>query len=355
MNFNRRDAIYFLPVIFIFLFTLTLSLPSPLIGSDLIFQLNLMKLLSKGDLAGWLNLALSVNRIFYPPLFQILLFPVLIFGFGYVAILQSLFLPLAVLSLELLFYLRGRKFEAAFIGTLVLSSFAFVDRSLQVIPVALDFILLPLCVYFGLYSSVEKNNDKWFILFSSIVLYNHGIMGVSVLGGLFLYKLYRREWKTILMIFLISLPITLASLPYIPSALNNFGGKINTDQQRAFLANPLLFTWEYMGQSLVVGFPIILFGYVVAAWKVLKRNLDEIDKVSIFTLGSMLLTTFFQQDRFLQYSTIPLAILLANHVSQSKDRTSWTIVAVGLASFFYAILWIWLAVGMFDVQLPYKL
>ena len=347
-----RDLIYFLPVVFTFLFTLTLSLPAPLIGSDVILQLKLARMISVGDFVGAWDLAMSVNKIFYPPLFQLLLVPSIWFQVEYqfIAFLQVFFLPLAVLSLELLFYLRERKFESIFVGTLALTSVAFVDRSLQVIPIALDFILTPLTIYFAL-----ENRDKPFIVLSSIVLYNHGIMGVSVLGGLFLYKLFRREWKPIFLIFLISLPIILISLPHIPAALQNFGGKINTDQQRQFLANPILFTYEYMGQSFVIGFPIILLGYIVIVHKALKKGLDDLDKVSILMLGSMLLTTVFQQDRFLQYSTIPLALLFTNHVGSSKFKLFWVVPTVILAVFFYFILWFWLCTGQFDVPLGYDL
>lgn len=349
---NKKDLVYFLPVIFTFLFTLTLSLPAPLIGTDILFQLDMARLYAVGNFSGAQSVALSINSIPYPPLFQFILVPSIWLGIEYqfIAFLQVFFLPLAILSLELLFYLRGMKFEAVFAGTLVLTSFAYVDRSLQPIPIALDMILLPLTIHFAL-----VKNDKWFILLSSIILYNHGIMGVSVLGGLFLYKLFKKEYKSIILIVLISLPVILIAFPYVPQALKNFTGKINTDQQRAFLNNPVLFTYEYMGQSLIIGFPIILLGYWAISSRIVKKKLDDLDKISILTLGSMLLTTIFQQDRFLQYSTIPLAILFTNYVGQSKYKSFWMLLTVGLATLFYLLLWFWLFIGMFDIQLGYKI
>lgn len=295
------------------------------VGVDIHFHLNIARVWARGENGAFSSFAMEINKSPYPPLFHWFLLPGIWLGMEdlYVRCLQTIFYPLAVfLSIWLISEKVSKK--AGFIcGLFLISSGAFYDRMLQAIPQSIDFILFPLLFYAYL-----EDNKRGFILLSTLLIFNHGVVAIAFLGGLFFSSLISKEVKPLLLIGLLASPVMIPILVYLPQTLTLMGGAINTGQEANFLRTPLLYSIKYLG-SLVFAIPLLL----ISARKWI--HISEISQLSILTILSLSIMLPFWPDRFLQYSTLPLCYLLASEINYKYVK-----YALPLILYNYSIFWL---------------
>lgn len=301
------------------------SLRTP-IGADIQFHLS--------SLGNWLS---------YPPLFRVILLPSIYLNNNYLLCLQVLLFSLAVFSLTYVMRrLQGDWLISPLVSLIALGSYAYVDRAIQLNPQVLDFILLPIVIY----ASIK--NRRWLFASSSILMFlNHSLVAIPILGGVFAYELrkWRKEEIVLLGAIIVTLTFPLLSWLYPMIAPTIF--TFQNNQERLFWASPIIFMLTYQGLPLI-GYFTSLWGSDKKEWWTEK---SEVNKLCLFTLASLILMLPLWADRFVQYSTIPLSILLASYISHLKDRTKtiWITVVIVFFIIFYLQLWTWLLGGMFDV------
>ncbi len=157
------------------------------------------------------------------------------------------------------------------------------------------------------------------------MVWNHGFVSLAALGGTLLGHLKRHRWKTIIIFLLSTAFIIGMSIYYLSSALTIFQGETQNAQEYNFWHLPL-FTPFYLG-FLIVGFPIAV--YKIFLW-LKKKPVSQLDKVCLASLASMAIMIPMWADRWLQYSTIPLALLMLSQISQTKGnvRKLWYAIIV---------------------------
>lgn len=303
------------------------------IGVDIFFHLKIAESWATGNLGMFSSVVMNENHFPYPPLFHFLLVPGVWLGVesAWASVLQVAFLPLAVASFMFLVYkLMGAR-VAFFGGLLVLGSFAYFDRVVQPQPQAIDFILLPMSYLWFL---TAKN--RYFSVASVLMVWNHGIVSLSALGGTLLLKLKRHDWRTLTVVALGSSFILAISAWYILGGLGNYGPRVDTNQELYFWSNPL-FVPLYL-RFLIVGFPIAAY-QLVRSFR--GTPLTELSKLCLLSIGSLAVMIPMWADRWLQYSTIPLALLTLEYInSQKLGRRFWLEMMVVV--FFMVAFYSWL-------------
>jgi len=222
-------------------------------------------------------------------------------------------------------------------GLLAMGSYAFVDRAMIVAPQALNMIFLPLVFYFYL-----KRQTTYFALFAGLMVWNHGFAALPCLGGICIYALMKRNWKPVLLLVLVSLPMVVPCIPYVFSGWSRMSGGYETMQEQIFWTNPLHSILAYQ-RLICVGLPLAV--YFVWRWK--ERS--ELEKICLLTVASMAVMILPWADRFLQFSTIPLAVLLSSYFMKSKWRELWLNIVVVLFILFYLTLWLWVFADFYVV------
>ena len=302
----------FIPILLAFGITLTGTLLHGFSGVDIYFHLDIARAFSQGDFIGGFKVAYAMNYTFYPPLFQLILAVGFLFGNSelWAKFLQVIFLPLAVGSFMFLVYkLRG--VTASFYGgLLVLGSLAYLDRVIQAQPHAIDFILLPWVFYFFL-----RGNKLGYVLSSVLMVWNHGLVSISAIGGSLLLLLKQRNYKWFAAWLSGSLVIITISFYYIVSGLQNCGGRVDTDQEYLFW-HSATFIPEYLG-LLTVGFAVAIY-FVYRYVKHLE--LSAVSKLSLLTIATTAVMIPMWADRWLQYCTIPLVLLILEQAHVSGKR-----------------------------------
>lgn len=275
-------------------------------GVDVDFHLAITENYARGNFAGAVDYMYVVNKSFYPPLFHLLLLPSVLLGMGlpFSGLLSALFLPLGVACFEFL-ALKTLGERSAFIGGfLVLGSWSFTDRLLQAIPQGVDFVLLPLAFYFGYFAVNDLKSEKRFLVASVLAIWNHGVICLSTLGGLLLTKFKQKQYRAVLGVAVFSAPIIFVSLCSLPIALTASSGLSNFTNY--MWATPAIF-WVLTVRLLTFGFPIMFY----RIYQYTKgKPLSKVSKFSIITIvvGAVMLP--FWADRWVQYCSIPLALLM---------------------------------------------
>src|SRR4030042_847085 len=133
---------------------------------------------------------LDETKIPYPPLFHYILMigiwlriPVL-----FPLIIQVFLYPFALLSTGLLVKKYLSWGHAIVVLLLLIGSWGFMDRAIQVQPQAFDMILFP----FSVYSFLEKKKLA-FIASNSVMFYCHSYYGLLLFGSFCMYFLMRRK------------------------------------------------------------------------------------------------------------------------------------------------------------------
>jgi len=333
-----------LPILLAFAFTAALSLSyTHSVGVDIHFHLDIAEGYAQGDFASAIATSLKVDKLIYPPLFHFALVPAIWLGnaYAFTLILQAIFLPLATLTFE---YLTAKTLgcEAAFIGGfLVLGSWAYADRIIQVIPHSVTMILLPLALLYAM-----QNVNRKFLLSSVTMVWNHGLVALSALGGILTQKLWRREWRVLALFLLGSSAIIALSLAYLPSALQGYSSEFCTEQEKAFWLRPAQFFVSYVG--------LLTAGFAVAGYRLLKwaRGVkpSSLSLLSMATVASTAIMIPMWADRWIQFSTVPLALLMLEAFAEMKPVNKF-VFGVCVILFFawtYSSYWLTLFAGAYQ-------
>jgi len=234
----------------------------------------------------------------YPPLFHWLLVPGVWLGgeYAWSRFLQALILPLAFVSILYSMSRLGRG-NPAIGGLLLLGSAAYYDRLLQATPQGLDMILYPLSVL----ALVEKRWN-YFAVLSILLVYNHGVVAVAMLGGSFVHLFMQRKYKVLLAIGLATSFILIPTGFYLASGMGRMVGS-GTGQERAFWSTPLSYTLRYLGT----------IALVIPLMKGVNIT-DSLHKILLLNIGSLLVMFPFWPERFLSYIAPNLAYLQSETV-----------------------------------------
>lgn len=292
-------------VCFVFVLSsiIVLSVPLPL-GSDAYFHLDLSRLLGTGNFTGWWNEMFTVNKYFYPPLYHIIILPVSIGPDPYTGLrlLEMVFMPITFACVAWITWKISGPKAALITGLILIGSWSFVDGALQARPESIDLLFIPLIIYAALY-----NRKKWFAGLASVTIYGHGFAALSGIFGIAVRKMREPQWrKTLLLATLIILPMIIIGLYYIGGAWTKWATMSPSEnpQEVLFWTKPWPWIPFYSG--------ITLFGWLF----IFKRNKTEPEKLLTWTLIGNLLMLPLWADRWLQYSVIPLTMLMGIEFSR---------------------------------------
>jgi len=319
----------FLLVIAAFYFTTSATLSAPqVIGADWYYHIELSKILLSQGFFQACNY--NLQHISYPYGFfgfqLLILGPSVIMGQTqlYSRILQILLLP-TTFTLVLWVTAKQGGSKAAFIaGIMLLGCWSFVDGAFQVRPESLDLLLFPLIVL-----ALMSTRKKTFAGLSALSIYSHGPAAFSNIYGLAANRLRQKSWrKTILLTLLIVFPVLAISAWYITGALNFWGHQTATSnpQELAFWQTPLNFIPNYMGATMI-GIPFLF-----------RRGKTGFESLLTWGVAGSLLMLPLWADRWLQYISIPLAMLAGVGISRmSKLKQTLIIVVLFIVFAFYYI------------------
>lgn len=343
----------------VFVFTLTIfivsSMPLPL-GSDPYFHLEIGRLYGTGNITGALDYIQTVNITpFYPPLYHVALIPIsyLPNPLDGLRILEMFAMPLTfTFTMYLLWKNSGPK-AALIAGLILMGSWSFIDATLQARPETIDLMFYPLMLI-----AILGTKKKTFAALAIATIYNHGIMAITNIWGWLPKLLHKQEngythwndktlldafkihmpkqtWlKTIIIITLITLPITTLTAYYFTDGWQMWATTNPTEnpQEVLFWTNP---TWIpfYAG--------ITLIGFAFAIKKA-KTELESYLKWGL--LGNLIMLPMWA-DRWLQYSTIPLACLVGLEVARWHGKKLYiTLAAIGIGAWIYICFFLWTSI-----------
>jgi hypothetical protein len=239
------------------------------------------------------DLVMKKNQMPYPPLLHWILVPGVWLGIEYelARAIQVFIYPLAVLSIMYVANRIGYS-NPSTAGLLLISSPAFYDRLVQVQPQGIDMILYPFVIL-----SLYEKNWKLFSLLSIVLIYNHGVVAIAMMGGTYLYLLYKRKYKMLVIITVASLPIMVPYLKYMIAGMQDMLG-IATGQEILFLKYPLVYSLLYVATPLLI-IPLM-------------KGIDimnPLHQMLIMNIVTSSIMTPFTGERFLCYMVPNIALL----------------------------------------------
>lgn len=317
---------------FIFILTATIVTSAALpIGSDTYFHLGISRLLGQGNFTGAIDMMFTVNQSPYPPLYHILIIPVAISPDPYTGlrILEMIFMPTTFALIAWLMWKQSGP-KAAFISGLVLiGGWAFLDGAIQARPQSLDMLLYPLILY-----AILASRKKWTAFLSTLTVYNHGFAALANIWGIAVKKLREKTWrKTIVVTVIAILPIIILSLYYFGGAMRQWATYTPTEnpQEALFWTYPPWIPF-YAGLSLM--------GWFFMFFKP-KTELETLLRYGL--VGNLIMLPFWA-DRWLQYSSIPLAMLVGLNVARWHGKKLYaTLAIVGIGAWIYISSFLWIS------------
>ncbi len=310
------------------------------VGADIWFHFDVVKVYLHGGNGMFASHVMEINRIPYPPLFHFLLLPSALLGIEnqFARALQAFIYPGCLLATLLLIErFNGNKLNMLTAGLALLGSWSYLDATFQIRPESLDMIFWLILTYAILTAKTK-------LTIASVVagIYNHGFPIIAFNGGTLLWK---KAWRQILIIALLALPILAVSAFYLLGFAEKWIVTPASAQSRSFIANPLLFMFNYLGAEMIA-IPIAI--YAVFKW----RSLNPLAKISLVTVASSLVLVPLWNDRFFQYASIPLAILVGDFAGKNHTLLRWYVVLF-VAVFFvnvYVQLWNSNLNGLWDIH-----
>ena len=284
---------------------------------------------------------MSMNRMPYPPLWPMLMVPFLATGLLniYLRIVQALLYPTVLLFAVWLAIRFGKgNLHGLIVGLALLATPAYMDMTIQVRPESLD-ALLWLILTFALLT------DKYKTTIAATVLgaYNHSFASLFFNGGSVLAQKNKRQ---ILTIVLLVAPIVGISLYYIVGYTQKMFLVAQGPQASWFLHSPVTFLGGYFG-VLTLGLAFLV--YQLFTWK----QQTKLNKLCAFTILSCTPLLIIWLDRWTNYISIPMAILMGSFVSEHR-KTLWFMVpllAMYLFLTYIATVWFCNMVGGWDFHL----
>lgn len=284
-----------------FYLTFNIAFKYKVIGDDFRFHLNAAEIYAGGENALFNKEILNSFGGPYPPLFHLFLAIFVRLGIVMQAatFLQIIFYPLVLLSAAFLVWKKKGILATAFTIILMFTSIALFDRA-QIIPQSIDMILFPIAIFYFL-----ENKKMPFIVLMTIMIYSHGYFPLLLLLAVALFSfIEKKNQKAVILTTILSLPLIILSLEYLPSYL------ASRTETNLLLTNPL-FILSYFGINLALFLPLALIYFFIE-----RKNLDELDKISIYWLLATLLFAFKFPERMASYSVAPASIIISKMFSK---------------------------------------
>lgn len=336
-------------IVFVFILSIAITLSAPLpIGSDPYFHLEIARLYGTGNFTGAFNYITSVNQIpFYPPLWQTLLIPIAISPWPLegLRIITMFAMPLTFLFTSWLLWKQSGPKAAFIAGLVLLGSWSFIDGVYQARPETLDLMFYPLMLMMIL--AVKK---KTFAGLALATIYSHGVMAVMNIWGWIPRLLkekeqsnsvwgtqtmeqafkftpkYRRTWlSTIALVTAISSPILILTALFFAGGWSMWATTAPQEnpQETLFWTNP---SWiPFYAGITIIGFAFCFTGAL--DW-FKRRSLTELQTYLLWGLLGNIVMLPLWADRWLQYSTIPLACLVGLEVAKWHNKKLYATLAV---------------------------
>ena len=268
-------------------------------------------------------------RMPYPPLFHFLLMPTFLFkSLSWVMFLQIIFYPLAFLTTFHLVRLGLSSKHAMITVLLLIASYGFFDRTVQVQPQAIDMILFPLAAY-----SFFKERKLMFTLLNAVMFFCHSFFGMLLFGSFILFWIFKRRGLGMILIAgLTMLPVLLMTYPVIIDKLN-VATTIRESQNTAVREKPM-FALMYLG-AVTVFLPLL-----PTLWKDVRKN--DFLLFAVCWLAALTPMLFTITDRYITYAVVPLSILASAYIINMKPTARgifvsfvWIMAGVMLIYYFY--------------------
>lgn len=289
---------------------------------------------------------------FYPPGYHFVLTMFYVLGrdwllYGFIILAQILLLPSALwLIMKIVSYFSNDTI-ASYSAFLLLGSLAVVDRGMQAIPQAFDYILFPLFIL----AYVERFPKFFTIILGTFMVWFHGPFPLFLFLGLALYTLFCEHKKTYSERVIVFVSIAFLSLPILYGIFSNFfglydqfaGRELSTHTRRFMFENPE-FGFKYLG----LGISAWLIAIVGSLLNKHLRNMlikelpkkYRIYKVALFWILGLLPLSIFMVDRFLGYLALPLSIVIASYAYSSLPikKINWLLVYPSVLLFLYYVV-----------------
>lgn len=318
----------------IFTITLTsiivLSVQNPL-GSDPYFHLQISAYYKQGNYTEAFNYIEAVNKIpFYPPLYHIMLIPIADTDYALTGlrIIEILSLPLTFLFTSYLAWKYSGPKAALITGLILLGGWAFLDGAIQARPQALTMMLYPIMLL-----TLLATKKKLFAISTILSIYNHGMMAIPTYWGWLPKILKQKTWhKTLIITTLFSLPILALTAYYFSGGWSMWAttAPIENPQETLFWTYPPWIPF-YAGLSLI-GYLFFIKTIKHNGWKLYIKGKTELETyLSLGLIGNLAMLPMWA-DRWLQYSTIPCALLIGMEISRwhgKKLYIALSVIALG--------------------------
>jgi len=316
--------IFFLIILVTLIFTITTAIHYKLpIGEDITFHLDVANYYHEGKS---FSEVLDIIKTPYPPLFHYLLLPTYILKtMNWVLFLQIIFYPLALLSIG---WIVGKELSwkhAIITVLLLISSYGFFDRVIQVTPQAIDMIFFSLSIYFFL-----RDKKLGFILSNLVIFYSHSFFGLLLFGAFGLFWLFKKKGLTIILLSLLTFILVIIMTYPVIMYKADYTVNVVESQNMAVRTKPI-FTMMYLG-GVVVFIPLLL----TLGKKTFKNDFNSLVLCWMVVLTPLLFTL---TDRYITYAVVPLSILASVGIMKTKGNLRsiliWMVVWMGILLMVY--------------------
>lgn len=361
-QFYRTLAISLITFVFILTICIVLSVPLPL-GSDPYFHLEIARLYATGNFTGAFDYITQVNQIpFYPPFYHALLVPTTFLPnpLDGLRILEMFAMPLTFLFTAYLLWKHSGPKAAFIAGLILLGSWSFIDAALQARPETIDLMFYPLMLLMLL--AVKK---KSFAALTIATVYNHGIMAITnvwgwlpkllsekqdtnskwnaktLLEALTTKAIQKRTWRnTVLIIIAIISPVLILTGLYFGGGWEMWAttSPQENPQEVLFWTNPSWIPF-YSGITLIGFFFVAL--NINHRWRYGSFKTELEAYLTYGFIGNLIMLPMWA-DRWLQYSTIPLACLAGLELARWHGKPLYIVLAfIGLGAWIYISFFLW--------------
>lgn len=281
---------------------------------------------------------MDINRIPYPPLFHLILYPFMAdLQTAVIAakVLQILFYPLGLLF-NMLLAKKYAGLQVALVYGMLLSGTYYAFTMSQARPQSLAMLLFPIAVW-----SLLENKAKTFVGSVTATFYSHSPLSIGLTCGLLLYAFRRNKkdlkvWATVILVA----PIILFQASYIFNQVIfdrwvSSGDLGIVTETQEFLSNPLFWMVNGLGISTV---GLIIIPLVLFRWK----HQSEFNKVFLFSLLGFLFLLPIWFMRVFHFAIMPLALFTARFIVKQKFNVKNVFLAfVIVQAAFFALSPVW--------------
>jgi len=319
-------------IVSVFALTIFIIASEPLpLGADTYYHLHLAQLYATGNFTGAWQFMTTTDLVFYPPIFHLFLIPIALSSNSYLGlrVLECLFMPLTFLAMCWLVWKYAGPKAALFTGFALIASWSFVDGTLQARPESIDLLLFPIVIW-----AVLEAKKKTAGATSTIMVWTHGFASASSLLGVFIYKLFDKQWrKTLLLIVLAVSPVIILSFIFFGGAVHMWllgQTQSSNPQDWTFWHNPFPWILYYGGLSLW-GIPFLL-----------RRHKTQLEFLLTCAFVGNTFMFVFWADRWLHYSALTWAALFGIGISRLHGWKLYIMIAIsiGYVALYVSVYWL---------------